>query len=162
MVGTGSAEFSMGTIRVMVADTARADLYDLPEPRAALAKVATIANVAARKHERDLGSGPPGRMMSATRVGSRTSLQPRHTRKQHATDQFARLLARTIATNARAPGVDGIVLVVAPRFLATVKSHLSKTALARVIGEVRRDLVDVPKLALRGQVHRVVPLPRPR
>jgi hypothetical protein len=31
-----------------------------------------------------------------------------------------------------------------------------------VIGEVRRDLVDVPKLALRSHVHKVVPLPRSR
>ena len=150
----------MGSVRVIVADTKRADLYELAEPRAALQAIGTIANEAFGKHERDLGSGPPGRMMGSG--GARTSLQPRHTHKQHATDQFARLLARAVATHGRAPGVDGVVLVAAPRFLAAVKSHLSKTASARVIGEVRRDLVDVPKLVLRAQVHKVVPLPRPR
>jgi len=150
----------MGTVRVIVADSMRADLYDLPEPRAALQAIGTIANELSGKHERDLGRAPPGRRMGTG--GARTALQPRHTHKQHATEQFARQVARAVATHGRSAGVDGVVLVAAPRFLALVKSHLSKTAAARVIGEVRRDLVDVPKLALRGYVHKAVPLPRPR
>ena len=150
----------MGTVRVIVADSMRADLYDLPEARGALQAMGTIDNELSGKHERDLGRAAPGRMMGSGE--SRTALQPRHTHKEHATDQFARQLARTVATQGRAPGVDGVVLVAAPRFLALLKSHLSKTAAARIIGEVRRDLVDVPKLALRGHVHKVVPLPRPR
>lgn len=152
----------MGIVRVFVADSMRADLYDLAAPRAPLQAVGTIANEASGKHERDFGRGVPGRMTNSAGGGARTSLQPRHTRKQLAVDQFARELARAVATQGRAPGVDGVVLVAAPRFLAAVKSHLSKTAAARVIGEVRRDLVDVPKLVLRGQVHKAVPLPRPR
>jgi protein required for attachment to host cells len=154
-------ESAMGTIRVVVADSSRADLYDLPEPRATLVKAGTIGNAAAGKHERDFGKGPPGRMQSSA-GGSRTALQPRHTRKEHATDLFARQLARAVAASARAPGVDGVVLVAAPRFLAAIKAHLSKTAQSRVIAELRRDLVDVPKLELRARVHKVVPLPRPR
>ena len=150
----------MGTVRVIVADSMRADLYDLTEPRGALQAMNTIVNELSGKHERDLGRAAPGRMMGSGEP--RTALQPRHTHKEHATDQFARQLARTVATQGRAPGVDGVVLVAAPRFLAVLKSHLSKVAAARVIGEVRRDLVDVPKLALRAQVHKVVPLPRRR
>jgi protein required for attachment to host cells len=145
----------MSTVRVIVADTARADLYEMSAPRAPLRKIGTLANEATGKHERDLGSGPPGRMMSG-RGGGRTSLQPRQTHKQHATEQFARALAREIAANARAPGVDGFVLVAAPRFLAAVKAQLPKTALGRMLAEVRRDLVDVPKLQLRDQVHKVL------
>ncbi len=151
----------MGSIRVIVADSARADIYELTGRRAALAKLDTISNQAARLHERDLGSAAPGRVMNRTR-GGRTALQPRQTLKQHAAEQFARQLARSIASQGRSTGVDGLVLVIAPRFLARVKSHLSKTAAGRIIGEVRRDLVDVPKLQLRTQVHAVLPLPRPR
>lgn len=150
----------MGTVRVVVADSMRADLYDLAEPRAALQAIGTIANELSGKHERDLGRAAPGRRMGTG--SARTALQPRHTHKQHATEQFARQLARAVATHGRSAGVDGVVLVAAPRFLALVKSHLSKAAAARIIGEVRRDLVDVPKLALRGHVHKALPLPRPR
>jgi protein required for attachment to host cells len=150
----------MGTVRVIVADSMRADLYDLPEPRAALVAIGAIANELSGKHERDLGRAAPGRRMGTG--NARTALQPRHTHKEHASDLFARKLARAVATHGRATGVDGVVLVAAPRFLASVKSHLSKAAAARVIGEVRRDLVDVPKLALRSHVHKVVPLPRSR
>ena len=55
----------MGTVRVIVADSMRADLYDLPEPRAALQAIGTIANEASGKHERDFGRAAPGRRMGS-------------------------------------------------------------------------------------------------
>ncbi|MCC6172196.1 MAG: host attachment protein [Gammaproteobacteria bacterium] len=148
----------MGTIRVIVADTSGADLYDLPARRAALQKVGSIANEGAARHERDLGSGPPGRVLNRI-AGARHTLQPRESQKQHATARFARTLARAAGVNARSPGVDGLVLVASPRFLSAVKSHLPKSTLSRVIGEVRLNLVEAPRSELQQHVRRCLPPP---
>jgi protein required for attachment to host cells len=44
------------------------------------------------------------------------------------------------------------VLVAAPRFLAAIRSHLSKTAQKRIARELPRDLVDLPALELRRRL----------
>lgn len=148
----------MSAIRVIVADTSVADLYDLPARRAALQKVGSIVNAESGRHERDLGSGPPGRVGNRA-TGLRHALQARRTHKQHVTERFVRRLARAAGVNARSPGVDGLVLVASPRLLAAVKSQLPKSALSRVIGEVRRNLVDAPTQDLRQHVHACLPPP---
>jgi protein required for attachment to host cells len=148
----------MSAIRVIVADTSVADLYDLPARRAALQKVGSIVNAEAARHERDLGSGPPGRVGNRT-TGVRHALQARQSQKQHVTERFVRRLARAAGVDARSPGIDGLVLVASPRLLSAVKSQLPKSARSRVIGEVRRNLVDAPTVELRQQVHACLPPP---
>ena len=68
-------------------------------------------------------------------------------------------LARAAGVNARSPGVDGLVLVASPRFLSAVKSHLPKSTLSRVIGEVRLNLVEAPRSELQQHVRRCLPPP---
>ncbi|MFO1425740.1 MAG: host attachment protein [Steroidobacteraceae bacterium] len=136
--------------RVIVADTAQAVMYELEAPGAPLRETGRLDNPAGHQHERDLGSGKPGRVMN--RLGTRHSLQGRRTHKQHETEHFARLVAKSAATDARSAGCDGLVLVAAPRFLAEVKAVMPQAALKRVRAEIRRNLVETPKLELRKKV----------
>jgi len=140
------------SIKVMVADSAHLHIYSMAKPRAKLEKIATFANPFAIKHERDGGADKPGRGMSRA-AGRRTALEGRTTLKQQATDQFARMVAKTASAAVRDAETTGLVLVMAPRFMALVDDHLPKTAAKKVTARIKRDLVDVPRLDLQRRVN---------
>ena len=155
--------------RVLVADTRHAKLFELETPKSSLRFVDAIENPHTGKHERDLVSDAPGRLMTRSGGGTRsTALVPHSGHKQHAVTQFARLLARRLSSEARADKDAGLVLVAAPRFMAELQEHLSQATRKRVIKELRRDLVDAPRLDLQRRVAAAVKptgvpaTPRPR
>lgn len=139
--------------RVVVADTTRAKLFMLEAPGMPLRHLGSIKNPFTGKHDRDIGSDAPGRVMSRQGNGvRRTALQARHSPKQHATEQFARLLAARLTTDAKVDRDDVFVLVSAPRFLAELRSRLPATVQRRVVRELKRDLVDLPRGELKARV----------
>ena len=102
--------------RVLVADTRHAKIFEMETPRAPLRFLEAIENPHAGKHERDLVSDAPGRLMTRSGGGARSaSLTPRSSQKEHAMTRFARLLARRMSSEARADKDAGLVLVAAPR-----------------------------------------------
>ena len=143
----------MAGYRIVVADTARAKLFMLEKPGEAMRHLGSLTNPYTGKHDRDIGADAPGRVMS--RAGNstrRTALQPQRSHKQHAVEQFARLLAERIKQDAKADPHDLFMLVIAPRFLAEVRAHLPATLQRRIVREVKRDLVDMPRGELRARV----------
>jgi protein required for attachment to host cells len=143
----------MSGYRIVVADSAHAKLFMLEAPGAPMTHLASIANPFTGKHDRDLGTDAPGRSMSRAGNGvRRTALQPRRSHKQHAVGQFARLLADRIQDDAKRDRDDLFVLVIAPRFLAEVRTHLSASLQRRIVREVKRDLVDAPRGDLKARV----------
>jgi protein required for attachment to host cells len=139
--------------RVLVADTAHAKFFELDAPGEPLRHVGSVANPYTAKHDRDLGADAPGHSMSRQGDGvRRTALQPRRSHKQHATGQFARLLAERLTAEAHAHPDDRFVLVIAPRFLSEVRAHLPAMVQQRVVRELKRDLVDMPWLDLQARV----------
>ncbi len=147
----------MSGYKVFVLDTQVAKIFDLPEVGAPPKLVETVENAFTGKHDRDLGTDAPGRVMQRTgqtggKGAQRTALQPRATHKQHATEQFARQLAKHIGVAARDKTSHGVVLVAAPRFLAAVRAGLTKTAQKQVVREIPRDLVGLSKLELRRRL----------
>jgi protein required for attachment to host cells len=150
----------MPGFRVLVADTAHAKFFELEAPGEPLRHTESVANPYTGKHDRDLGTDAPGHVMSRQGDGARrTALQPRHSHKQHATEQFARLLAERLTTAAHAHPHDRFVLVIAPRFLSEVRARLPDMVRQRVIRELKRDLVDMPRLDLQARVATAI---RPR
>lgn len=147
----------MSTVKVFVADTRQTHIFEMPSPTGTLRKITTLENPYTAHHERDLGADAPGRQMSRAGGGKRvTALQGRTTLKQHATLQFAKLLARSVAGEARTPSVKGVVLVASPRLMALLDEHLPQTIQRRVLARIRRDLVDVPRLELQKRVKTAV------
>ena len=140
----------MSAIRVVVADSSRAEIFAMASAHAPLQKLATVANPYTARHERDLGADAPGRVVS--RQGIQHALAPRHLLKKQATEKFARLLAERIETETRHAEIAGVMLVIAPRLLAQVHSFLSKDAKRRILGEVKRNLVESRRLELQRQV----------
>ena len=119
------------SIKVMVSDTVHLHIYSMAKARAKLEKIATFANPFAIKHERDGGADKPGRGMSRA-AGRRTALEGRTTLKQHAADQFARMVAKTASAAARDSDTTGIVLIMTPRLMSMVDEHLPKTAAKKI------------------------------
>ena len=140
------------SIKVMVSDTVHLHIYSMAKARAKLEKIATFANPFAIKHERDGGADKPGRGMSRA-AGRRTALEGRTTLKQHAADQFARMVAKTASAAARDSDTTGIVLIMTPRLMSMVDEHLPKTAAKKITARIKRDLVDVPRLELQRLVN---------
>lgn len=140
------------SIKVMVSDTVHLHIYSMAKARAKLEKIATFANPFAIKHERDGGADKPGRGMSRA-AGRRTALEGRTTLKQHAADQFARMVAKTASAAAQDSDTTGIVLIMTPRLMSMVEEHLPKTAAKKITARIKRDLVDVPRLELQRRVN---------
>ena len=140
------------SIKVMVSDTVHLHIYSMAKARAKLEKIATFANPFAIKHERDGGADKPGRGMSRA-AGRRRALEGRTTLKQHAADQFARMVAKTASAAARDSDTTGIVLIMTPRLMSMVDEHLPKTAAKKITARIKRDLVDVPRLELQRRVN---------
>lgn len=151
----------MSAIRVVVADTARAEIFEMDGAHAPLRKLSTLTNPFAARHERDLGADAPGRVVNR-QGGVQHALAPRHLLKQQATEKFARLLAERITEETKRPELTGVMLVIAPRFLALVQSHLPKNAKRRIIGEVKRNLVESRRLELQRRVEAGLAAPSER
>jgi protein required for attachment to host cells len=162
-------ELPMPGYRVLVADTRHAKIFGMETHKSPLRFMDAIGNPYTGKHERDLVSDAPGRLMTRSGGSARsTALTPRSTQKQHAATQFARLLARRLSSEARADKDAALVVVAAPRFIAELQAHLSQATRKRVIRELRRDLVDAPRLDLQRRIVAAVKptgvpaTPRPR
>lgn len=155
--------------RVLVADTRHAKIFEMETLKAPLRFLDGVENPYTGKHDRDLGSDAAGQMMS--RAGNsvrRAALQPRQNHKEHAITQFARLLARRMSSEAKADKQAALVMVAAPRFMSALQEQMSQATKKRVIRELRRDLVDAPRLDLQRRVAAAVrpsgapASPRPR
>jgi protein required for attachment to host cells len=143
----------MAGYRIVVADTAHAKLFTLEKPGEPMRHIGSLSNPYTGKHERDIGADAPGRVMFRTGNGARrTALQPKRSHKQHATEQFARLLAERIRQDAKSDPHDLFVLVVAPRFLSEIRAQLPASLQRRIAREVKRDLVDMPRGELKLRV----------
>jgi protein required for attachment to host cells len=143
----------MSGYTVFVADSRLVRIFELDEAGATPKLLEVVENTYTARHNRDLGADAPGRVLRRTGASAqRTALQARTEHKQHATDRFARQLARRVGGAARNRKSRGVVLVAAPRFLSAVRTHLSKTAQQRIVREVPRDLVGMSILVLRRRL----------
>lgn len=145
----------MSGLCVFVTDASRADIYDLESPRSRLRKNGSIVNPVARRHDRDLGSDAPGRVLNRM-GGVRQAYQPRIPLKRRAAESFARIVAEAISAAAQN---HDIVLVAAPRQMGTIRRSLTAPVLARIVGELRHDLVDLPQLQLQRRIRKQLMAP---
>jgi protein required for attachment to host cells len=131
---------TMTRIRIVVADQGEAIFYDSASLEAAPREVARISDPAAHLHARDFGSERPGRThesMGETRHAIARENDP-HRREAV---QFARRVAKRLDDARQHGEFDDLVVVAAPAFLGLMRGALSRATKARVVHEVRKDLV---------------------
>jgi protein required for attachment to host cells len=140
----------MGKLRIVVADQAEAVFYEtasLREPH----EIGRITNPAAQKQERELVTDRPGRGHSRYGTG-RYSMSNGSTARREYAERFARRIARRLDKARRSEEFSDLIVVAGPEFLGLVRENLPPLTRARVVHEVRKDLVRSPVQALRSHL----------
>ena len=145
----------MTYFRVLVADKAKAQLYDLPTRRSALKSVQCFVNPAGKLQEQALGTSRPGRAMSGA-SGRRHAYQPKHGIKEHAEEVFVRQVAVALAADAESAGGAPIILIAAPRLLGAYRRYLPAAVRDRIVLELRLDLIKLPVRELTLRVREAI------
>lgn len=133
----------MSRIRIVVADQAEAIFYDTPALSRRPREVARITDPMAHLHERDLASDRPGRTHPTLGTVRHAYGPEPHMRRLEAV-RFARRIARRLDEARRRHEYDDLVLVAGPRFLGELHREMSRLTNARVVHEIRKDLVHGP------------------
>ena len=143
----------MSRIRIVVADQAEAIFYDSTSLQGRPREVARITDPAAHLKDRDFSSDRPGR--SYERVGGARHAvgkegEPRHREAM----RFARRIARRLDDARRKDEFEELIVVAGPPFLGLVREELSRPTRARVVHEIRKDLVHGPFETLQAHLAR--------
>lgn len=125
-------------IHALVADTRSIRVFEVSD-RAAPWEVAVLRNPAAGRHERDLVSDRPGRVINGA-SGGHQAYEPKASAMQHATQVWLKQVGPSIRELIESRHGDGVVLVAAPRMLVNLRRSLPASIRKRVAGEMRLDL----------------------
>ncbi|MBM3559753.1 MAG: host attachment protein [Alphaproteobacteria bacterium] len=124
---------------VVVADGARARIYEHTRIGGGLAALAAMDHDKAHGHARDLGSDRPGRVFDSTGAG-RHAVAPHTDYLRYEKDKFAHEIAALLEHAGTGRRFDRLVLVAPPRTLGDLRAAMGAHAKAAVIGEVHKDL----------------------
>jgi len=130
----------MGTVWVLVADSAEAHILEGQHVKGPLQIVQGFGNPQGRAHARDLVSDGPGRVHDRFGPG-RHSVDAGQSIKSDVADRFARAIADYLADGRRSGRFDRLALVVAPAMLGRVRAALEKPVADAVVAELDKDLV---------------------
>ena len=136
---------------VLVADSARARVFEVTREDSALREVATFANPEGRIAQRELYRGRLPRVHES--MGhSRHAIEPHTTPRQKSTDRFARTLRDELERGRAARDYKNLVLVAAPRFMGALHGAFDEALQQCVIAEVRRNLTLMQPAKIRAQL----------
>ena len=138
----------MSRVRILVADQAEAVFYDSSSLGGAPREVARITDPVAHQHDRDLMSDRPGRSYESV-GGARHAIARENDPRQLEAVRFARRIARRLDAARRKDEFEELIVVAGPPFLGLVRKELSRPTRARVVHEIRKDLVHGPSPVLR-------------
>jgi protein required for attachment to host cells len=144
-------EAAMSKYRILVADQAQAIFYDATALDAAPQEVARITDPLARLHDRDFASERPGRVRESV-GGARHAIQRPETPRRTEAVRFARRIARRLDDARRKDEFDHLVVCAGAPFLGVMRHALSGPTRARVVHEIRKDLVHSTPADLARQI----------
>lgn len=124
---------------VLVADSARARVFEVNRDDPALKEVAAFANPEGRIAQQELRHDRLPRVHES--MGrSRHAIEPHTTPRQKSTDRFARTLRDALERGRAAHDYEHLVLVAGPRFMGALHGALDEALQQCVVAEVRRNL----------------------
>jgi protein required for attachment to host cells len=141
----------MNALDVLVADASQARLFRYTAPPAHLALEASLACPAARRHEQDLVSSRPGRVVNRP-LGHTVSLASPHSAREAELDRFARRIARLLGARGRSAAAPPVILICGARLLGLVSGHLSIVSRRRVVATLPKDLLQSTHADLTARV----------
>lgn len=138
----------MSGMWILVADRARARLFESKGPKGPLLEVQSFSHPEGRLAERDLARDRPPRTHES--MGSdRHAIEPHTSERDKSDDQFARELHGVLEKGRVEHSYEKLVLIAPPRFLGTLHATLGKHVSACIVTEVAKDLTqsDVETIA---------------
>ena len=114
-------------------------------------EVAVLRNPDAGRHERDLISDRPGRVVNRA-SGARQAYEPKASARQHALQVWLKQIGPSIRELIDSRDGDGVILVAAPRMLANLRSSLPASIRKRVTGEMPLDLAHASVASLKKRL----------
>lgn len=140
----------MPNIRIVVADRAKAVLYDARTRRSLPAEIARVEAPAARLNDRDINTDRPGRY--GNKLAGRHSYHVEQGPRRERTLRFARRIARRLAAERRNGDFDSLVLMGPPRFVGTLRNALDGPTQQMIAEVVSKELTDAPPEVIRRQL----------
>lgn len=133
------------TAWVLVADGAKARLLERVGPNGPLvpASAKCFSESEARIPTREIGADRPGRVQESANA-ARHSMEPRVDWHRYAKEQFARSVAGALEEAALNKKYETLILVAPPQALGDLRSALGPHARAMVVGEIAKDLTNLP------------------
>jgi protein required for attachment to host cells len=127
------------TTWVVIANGARARVFDFRPADRSLELVHETASDDARRKTSEIMSDRAGRMWD-TGPGQRSGMEPPTDPQEHAKAEFLRELADWLEKAATEQRYDRLVLVAEPQALGHLRQQLGKPAAEKVTGELAKDL----------------------
>jgi len=139
------------TTWVLVADGAKARLFEIAAKDAQMTEIDCFANPAGRAAGHDLTTERRP-MVDESATSARHALEPHTSLREKSAECFARAL-RDVLENGHALGrYERIVLVAPPHFLGVLRNGLGDHLCEWVTAEIRRDLTALPAREVRARL----------
>lgn len=138
------------TTWILVADGARALIFEQRGPGEPLQPVSDRCFAEARKPTREIGADRPGRVHDS-RGTTRHGMAARVDWHRFAKETFAKSVAGALEDAAKRREFEQLILVAPPRTLGDLRGALGRHAQALVTGEIGKDLTNlsVPEITFQ-------------
>jgi protein required for attachment to host cells len=135
-------------MHILVADARTVRVFQSSAPPRSFSELAVFRNSAAGRHERDLVSDRPGRVINGA-AGRRQTYEPRTRARQHSTRMWFKQIGPSIRELLASQNTEGVLLVAAPRVLVELRKCLPSPIGWRILGELPVDVVRQTLATLR-------------
>jgi protein required for attachment to host cells len=142
---------------VLIADAARARVFETRGKGTGLTAVEDLALDAALAPSREIGSDRPGRSFDSVGTGRHAMESPSDPHREQKR-QFARRIAEAIEARQAARSFDRLVVVAPPVTMGDLRAVLSDKVKAAVTAEVVANLTKTPASELPAHLAEHVPL----
>ena len=139
----------MSKIWLLVADAAKARLFEMPRKGGNLTEIACYTNPNSRSPGQHPEHGRQGRSQESASP-TRHAIEPHTTLRDKHAMQFADLLRDAIRQGRMENQYDHLVLMAPPRFLGVLRERLDDQSLKCVTAEIDNDLLALSPSELRA------------
>jgi protein required for attachment to host cells len=137
----GQQHAAASNVWVLVADRARARLFEFASSGQKLVEIACFDNPEARIHGMARDRLP---RVNESSGGIRHAIEPRTTMMEKSVDRFARSLIDELENGRTQQRYDQLILVAPPRFRGALHRHVDKPLKNCISAEISRDLTTWP------------------
>ena len=139
----------------LVADAARARIFETTGKNTALTELMDLADPNARISQTELASDEPGRQATAGGPGTH-GMQEKITPREQEDIRFAAEIMDQLQESLNSGSFDELYIAAAPHFLGLLRNALPDVVAARVRGDMDKDLTRLGEAEIREHLHQMM------